>query len=397
MKLRQTKKSGIALCIASLMPATTLAVEPNPIELGNLQIIPTLGISATEDDNIFRNQFEEFESAIYNYKPRILTTLDSGANSFSLDLQADKGEYVETDEDDYTDWNATFDAHLELNAINSFDLNYRFNDAHEFRGTGFSQGLAIPTLPDEYEETTWGGTYTLGNNESLGRIELTVGSYEKDYTNNFVLTQYRERQDDSWGAAFYYNLSPRTALLLEYRNKDVEYGATLAGTVPLDSEEEYVFVGIEWEVTAATTGSLRIGRGDKTFADSRQTESDLPSIEGDLTWTPVEYSTVTIYASQLFDETQGFGNAIERTVTGVTWMHEWSSRFSSNININKSQEDHLGSVRNDDYDTFSLGFTYSAARWLDVGFDIGREDRQSNAPGLTMNRGYAAIRLEASL
>jgi hypothetical protein len=379
------------------MPATTLAVEPNPIELGNLQIIPTLGISATEDDNIFRNQFEEFESAIYNYKPRILTTLDSGANSFTLDLQADKGEYVETDEDDYTDWNATFDAHLELNAINSFDLNYRFNDAHEFRGTGFSQGLAIPTLPDEYEETTWGGTYTLGNNESLGRIELTVGSYEKDYTNNFALTQYRERQDDSWGAAFYYNLSPRTALLLEYRNKDVEYGATLAGTVPLDSEEEYVFVGVEWEVTAATTGSLRIGRGDKTFADSRQAESDLPSIEGDLTWTPVEYSTVTIYASQLFDETQGFGNAIERTVTGVTWMHEWSARFSSNINITKSQEDHIGSVRNDDYDTFSLGLTYSAARWLDIGFDIGREDRQSNAPGLTMNRGYAAIRLEASL
>lgn len=397
MKLRQIKQSGVAVCVAALTPAVTLAVEPNPIELGNLQIIPTLGISATEDDNIFRNQFNEFESTIYNYRPRILTTLDSGPNNFTLDLAADKGEYVETEEDDYTDWNATLAAHVELNANNAIDLNYRFNDAHEFRGTGFSQGDNIPVLPDEYEETRLGGTYTLGNNESLGRVELSIGSYEKDYTNNFVLTQFRERQDDYWGGAFYYNLSPRTSLLLEYRNREIEYGATLAGTVPLDSEEEYVFVGIEWEASAATTGSLRIGRGEKQFADSRQSESDLPSVEGDITWSPVDYSTVTFYASQLFDETQGFGNAIERTTTGVTWIHEWSSRFSSNININKSQEDHLGSLRNDDYDTFSLGFTYSAARWLDVGLDIGREDRQSNAPGLTMDRGYAAIRLEASL
>ncbi len=397
MKLRQIKQSGVAVCVAALTPAVTLAVEPNPIELGNLQIIPTLGISATEDDNIFRNQSNEFESTIYNYRPRILTTLDSGPNNFTLDLAADKGEYVETDEDDYTDWNATLAAHVELNASNAIDLNYRFNDAHEFRGTGFSQGDNIPVLPDEYEETRLGGMYTIGNNESLGRIELTIGTYEKDYTNNFVLTQYRERQDDNWGAAFYWNLSPRTALLLEYRNREVEYGATLPGTEALDSEEEYVYVGIEWEATAATTGSLRVGQGDKTFNDPGLQDSDEPSIEFDLTWNPVEYSTIIFYASQRFDETQGFGSAIQRDTLGVTWNHEWSPRFSSALNINKSQEDHLGSLRNDDYDTYSLGITYSAARWLDVGLDFGREDRQSNAPGLTMDRGYAAIRLEASL
>jgi hypothetical protein len=374
-----------------------MAVEPNPIEMGNLQIVPTLGITATEDDNIFRNQFNEFESTIYNYRPRILTTLDSGANSFTLDLAADKGEYVETDEDDYTDWNATLAAHVELNASNIIDFNYRFNDAHEFRGTGFSQGDNIPVLPDEYEETRVGASYQIGNNESLGRLQFSIGSYEKDYTNNFVLTQYRERQDDYWGATFYWNLSPRTSLLLEYRNREVEYGATLAGTTTLDSEEEYVYVGIEWEASAATTGSLRIGQGDKTFDAGNRADADLPSVEGDITWTPVDYSTVTLYASQIFDETQGFGNAIERRTMGVTWQHEWTQRFSSNVNVNLSDEDHLASLRQDDYDTYSVGVTYSVARWLDIGLDIGREDRQSNAVGLTMERGYAAIRLEASL
>lgn len=397
MKIKQIKRSGLALCISALTPVAAMAVEPNPIEMGNLQIVPTLGISATEDDNIFRNQFNEFESTIYNYRPRILTTLDSGANSFTLDLAADKGEYVETDEDDYTDWNATLAAHVELNASNIIDFNYRFNDAHEFRGTGFSQGDNIPVLPDEYEETRIGASYQIGNNESLGRLQFSIGSYEKDYTNNFVLTQYRERQDDYWGATFYWNLSPRTSLLLEYRNREVEYGATLAGTTTLDSEEEYVYVGIEWEASAATTGSLRIGQGDKTFDAGNRADADLPSVEGDITWTPVDYSTVTLYASQIFDETQGFGNAIERRTMGVTWQHEWTQRFSSNVNVNLSDEDHLASLRQDDYDTYSVGVTYSVARWLDIGLDIGREDRQSNAVGLTMDRGYAAIRLEASL
>lgn len=397
MKIKQIKRSGLALCISALTPVAAMAVEPNPIEMGNLQIVPTLGITATEDDNIFRNQFNEFESTIYNYRPRILTTLDSGANSFTLDLAADKGEYVETDEDDYTDWNATLAAHVELNASNIIDFNYRFNDAHEFRGTGFSQGDNIPVLPDEYEETRVGASYQIGNNESLGRLQFSIGSYEKDYTNNFVLTQYRERQDDYWGATFYWNLSPRTSLLLEYRNREVEYGATLAGTTTLDSEEEYVYVGIEWEASAATTGSLRIGQGDKTFDAGNRADADLPSVEGDITWTPVDYSTVTLYASQIFDETQGFGNAIERRTMGVTWQHEWTQRFSSNVNVNLSDEDHLASLRQDDYDTYSVGVTYSVARWLDIGLDIGREDRQSNAVGLTMERGYAAIRLEASL
>lgn len=397
MKFKQINLSGAVLCTAALSPLSSLAIEPNPIELGNLQIIPSLGISATDDDNIFRSQTNEFESVIYNYRPRLLSILDSGPNSFSLDLQADKGEYVETDEDDYTDWNAGFNAHIELNAINTFDFNASFNDAHEFRGTGFSQGDNIPLLPDEYEETRIGGSYTIGNTDSIGRIQLSLGSYEKDYTNNFALTQFREREDDYWGATFFWNVSPRTSLLLEYRNREIEYGATLAGTPSLNNEEEYVYVGVEWEATAATTGSLRIGQADKQFDNPAQQGSDEPSVEADLTWTPVEYSTVTFYASQVFDESQGFGNGIQRRTTGLSWQHEWSPRLSTNLNINLSQEDHLQSLRDDDYDTWSLGFTYSVARWLDIGVDIGREDRASNAPGLTMDRGYAAFRIDASL
>ena len=140
-----------------------------------------------------------------------------------------------------------------------------------------------------------------------------------------------------------------------------------------------------------------MGRGDKKFTDPTQIEADVPSIEGDITWTPVEHSTVVLYASQIFDESQGFGNAIERRTTGLNWLHEWTPRLSTNLNINLSNEDHLQSLRDDDYDTYSLGFTYSVARWLDIGLDFGREDRSSNAPGLTMDRGYAAIRIDASL
>ena len=227
------KNSGVALAIASLAPVAAFAVEPNPIQAGNLQFIPTLNMSATDDDNIFRSETNEFDSNIFNLRPRLLTILNSGPNQYTLDLSADKGEYSETDEDDYTDYTIGFDAHVEMNSNNALDFNYNFNSAHEFRGTGFSQGSNIPVLPDNYEETRIGGAYTLGNRDSFGRLELSLGSYEKEYTNNFILTQFREREDDYWGATFYYNLSPRTSLLLEYRNRDVEYGATLTGTASL--------------------------------------------------------------------------------------------------------------------------------------------------------------------
>lgn len=397
MKIKQIKISGAVLCVASLVPVAALAVEPNPIDLGNLQITPTMGITATDDDNIFRSGGNKLESVIYNYRPRILSVLESGANSFGLDLSADKGEYVETDEDDYTDWSARFDGHVELNSSNIVDFNASFNDAHEPRGTGFSQGSNIPTIPDEFEETRLGASYQIGNNDSLGRLLFSVGSYEKEYTNNFALTQYREREEDNWGATFFWNLSPRTALLLEYRNKEIDYGTTLAGTASLDGEDEYLYAGIEWEASAATTGSLRIGRGEKQFVDPSRGTVDVPSVEADVTWTPVDYTSLTIYGSRVLDETQGFGDSVDRTTTGVTWQHDWTARFSSNLNVSLSSEDHLGSPRSDDYDNYSLGFIYSVARWLDIGADIGLEDRESNIPDLTMDRSFIALRLEASL
>lgn len=397
MKNNQMKLSVVFGCAAALTSATVLAVEPNPIEIGNLQIIPTLGISASDDDNIFRSELNEVDSTVINYRPRIQAILDTGPNQFVLDTQLDKGEYDETSEDDYDDWSVAGSAHFELNESNMLDFNASYAELHEPRGTGYSQGSNIPIEPDEYEETRVGASYQLGNNTSLGRIVLNAGNYEREYTNNRVLTAFRDREDDNWGATFYWNISPRTSVLVEYRNRDVEYQNTLVGTDSLDSEEDYVFVGIEWEATAATTGSIRVGQGDKEFSDVGRDDVDKTSYEAFLTWSPVEYSTFNFFASRLFDETTGLGDAIERETFGANWRHEWTPRISTSVNASFNDEEYVAGLRDDDFDIISAGITYSVARWLDIGIDFGNEERDSSRQGFSYDRDFVAFRIEASL
>jgi hypothetical protein len=165
----------------------------------------------------------------------------------------------------------------------------------------------------------------------------------------------------------------------------------------LDSEERYGFVGIEWEATASTTGSIRIGTGEKDFEDPDRVDLDDPSYELGLTWSPLTYSTFTFNASRLFDETTGQGDSIDRTSYFGAWNHAWTDRLSSVVSASLSSEEYAGSLRDDDLTYISVGMTYSVARWFDVRLEVALDERESGVASFNYERTVFAIGFDASL
>jgi hypothetical protein len=402
MNLRRNKLYT-AILVSSSLGFTTLAyaVEPTALQWGPIDIVPTLGFDVMQDDNIYRTDLIEVESLITIISPRLQAIYENGGNRFNLDLEAFKGDYEETSADDYEDYRVAGDAHIEVTNRNFFDLSFVSDNTHETRGTGFSEGGNLPLKPDEYDLKQFDVSYQLGTNESVGRVVLTAGQSAKEYNNNLERTVFREVDIDNFGATFFYNLSPRTALLLEVRHSEADYTTdpetVIGGLDTLDSEEDYVFLGIEWEATSQVSGNVRIGTGEKEFDDKDRKTIDDPSYEMGLTWSPRTYSVIDFAASQLFAEANGFGDAVERDRISVNWKHDWSDRLSTIVNVSRQDEDYGGTDREYTYDFYSVGVEYAFARWMDVKFEVIQDNRDTDIVSFDYDRPVIALGFVMSL
>lgn len=398
MKIRKT---GLLAGIVACSSTGVFAIEPEPIQLGGLDLIPTLKVDVSRSDNMFRANTNEVDSDLYLITPRLEAIIDDGRNVFSVAGEVIDGDYSATSEDDYTDWRLDANAHLEMDIRNSFDFNAGLFSTREMRGTGFSQGGFLPTDPDSYEETVYGASYQYGTDSSFGRLVLGVDALDKTYDNNRLTTRFRDREDENFVGTFYLNISPRTDILFEYSGSDVDYTTdpnVVAGAADtLDSDETYAFVGLTWEATAKTTGTIKVGSGEKEFADADRLDADMASWDVSLQWEPLTYSIINISAASRFDEATGVGDALETTNYSLNWQHTWSDSLSSSINIYSSDDEYIGSTRNDELDTLTFRLDYSARRWLDFYVSVARDERQSNFATFEYKENVVALGFSLSL
>lgn len=392
---------AVAFGCSQLLAGGALAVEPMPVQAGPFDITPTVRTDIQHTDNMFRSAADEVSSNILIISPRVEAVATNGNSSLTLVGQVDEANFSATKEDDYTDWLGSAAAHLGLSGNQSLDLNASYFRTREMRGTGFSQGGLLPSVPDRYEESRMGGSYTLGTNQSFGRLVLGVSSYDKSYRNNFATTRFRDREDLDWVATFFLNLSDRTALLAEYRDRSVDYGtdplAVAGAPDSLDSDEQYYYVGASWEATAKTTGTIRVGRGEKEFDDIDRGSRDVTSWEANIRWEPLTYSVVNLTASRRFDEAVGFGNAVLRRGYDLNWQHSWTPLLRSTLMLSTTDMDHNGSLRSDSMDAASLRFDYSLVRWMDLYALISYDERQSNFFNFNYEQNLFAVGFNASL
>lgn len=399
--MKKNTLSHAVLLASAGFAGQALAVEPQTIEAGVFDLIPTVQSSYKHTDNMFRSDSNEVSSNLFIVSPRIEAVTGNGNSTLRLVGQVDEGNWSATAEDDYTDWLLGASGQLNFSENQSLDLYASRFRTREERGTGFSQGGLLPATPDRYEETKYGGAFTLGTRESFGRVVLGLDWYDKDYKNNHLTTQFREREDFTFNGTLFLNMSSRTALLFEYRNRDVDYTtdplAVIGAPDSLDSTEEYFFVGVEWQATGKTTGSFRIGSGDKEFDDRDRKDSDLTAWEAGIRWEPLPYSVVNLTLANRFDEATGVGDALERRNYGVNWQHSWNDQLKSTLVYDYADDEYSGSQRDDTIEGLSLRLDYSVQRWLDVFVSVGRDKRDSNFGNFNYDQNVAAVGVSASL
>jgi hypothetical protein len=394
-----------ALFCATASYHTQAVDEPGSLDVGIFEVIPELALDQRYDDNVFSQAEDEVHSWVTVVAPSIQAQADLGSVAIDLEFQHLSGIYDRTNADNYHDNYVSTTLGWELNHRNQLDLTASYNDSHEDRGTGFSQGTAILEIdePDTFEEVTFDAKYTYGSESSRGRLVLNVTNYEKEFTNHRDSTRGRDRDDITGATTFYWRVGGRTNVLAELKKTDVDYvndPADLVDTFDsLDSDLTKYLVGVTWEATAKTEGSIKVGQAKKDFDDSDREDFSDSSWEVDIQWAPKTYSIFSLNSAREARETNGIGSFIDAKTYGVAWQHGWSSRLSSSLFFNYEEETYKEDAdgRKDELAAFGVRIDYSMRRWLGLGLTVGYADKDSNIDTFDYSRNQVTFHLLMNL
>jgi len=381
------------------LPAVA-AIEPAAIDAGPVKIVPMISAQVGYDDNFFSTSANEEDDTITVLSPSVQLIAEDGLNAYRLTYQLSEGINQDHSSDNYTDHNLSADAHLEFSQRSVQDLNAAYNKGHEARGTGLSGTGGIANsidAPLEYDTQTVGFSYIYGAPEATGRIQVYGEHLDREYQNFRSITEGRDDTEVTLGAVFYYQVMPKTSLLFEVRNKDIDYDVDPANS--LDNETRKYFVGATWEGTAKTTGTVKVGVSEKDFDSASRKDFTSGSWEASVRWAPRTYSVVDISTSRSAAESTGNGNFIDTKSYNVNWNHAWSDIVNTDLGLGLTSETYEGAAdgRKDDTASVNMGVNYDMRRWLTFGLNYKYSDIDSNLANTDYSKNLVMLTVNASL
>ena len=354
---------------------------------------PGIDFAVGYDDNLFLTPSAPTASIYTVVSPYVRLEAKPGPHKFEFTLRVNEGRYNSSSADNYTDYSLLGSGEMVFSARAGLKLNAEYRHGHDPRG---SNDAAPTATPNQYDNYGIGGVYRYGADGARGRIEIDAGAFTRRYTNNSASTAPLDHDTTQLGGTLLWRVMPRTQLLTQagYRRFDyLESGSTQ------NSTETRFLAGVRWEATAATSGTIKIGRVKKEFDSSSNPNFSGSTWEAGIRWSPLSYSVIDFATSKSISESTGVGDAIVSKNYGVTWSHAWSSRLSTQALGTYRNDTFLDSIplRVDNTTAFGLKADYEFRRWLRFGGAYTHFVRDSTYSGEGYKRNLLLFTVGATL
>ncbi|MES2623674.1 MAG: hypothetical protein V4628_00210 [Pseudomonadota bacterium] len=369
---------------ASLIAVATFcslarANDPEPIQLGFLEVRPTLDTNVTPLGSTWLPNGEEENAELLVFKPRLAAFASDGKNQFSSSLEILNGNYSTRQADNFVDFRVENTARVPLDERNVVKLRSELFNTHETLNSSFRKGDA--PVPNRFTTSTVNGSYEYATSKGKGRMVLDSGTFAKTYTNNPAL-DFRSHEDFNWGSTFYVRVLPGTDMVMRYRFKDVNYldgRANLAANIEeRDNTETNAYLGATWEAPARVPGKLKIASGfNDTAIEAFRAESSSARWETNVRWEPLEDSIVLLNADRIKREGSGLDTLMNTTSLRGSWEYLWTGRLKSAIAGNYSDDTYLDTNRTVEGLGLKLRMDYAYSNWLNMFVAVGRDEKRS--------------------
>lgn len=402
------RKVLVSLCAAALLAAGTAFAQthsassvPEPksaagFPVGPLNVFPGIDLAQGYDDNLFWTRNNTKSSAFTVISPYVRAEAKSGPNKFDATLRLANGRFWDSSDDNYLDYSLIGNGDLVFDGRTGLKLRAEFRHGHDPRG---STDRADTATPDEYNHYGLDGIFRYGAPGARGRIEIDAGAFARRYTNHHATTDVSNRNTWQGGGTFFWRVMPRTEVLMQARHTRFHYTDDSSFGPSQDSGENNYYLGLKWEATAKTTGTVKVGYMTKNFDSSTRKDYSGKSWDAGVRWSPLTYSVFDLATSRRTSESTGVGDAIVSNNYSLTWNHAWSSRVRTQALAGYRHDDFLDSSpdRADKTATFGAKVSYDFRRWLLLGAEYTHTDRNSNQSIFDYKRNLFLLTVGATL
>lgn len=373
---------------------SVLAVQPRGI---NTTVTPLVNTSLKYDDNI-TNSAIKIGGSIVTLAPSLSFSLNSGVNSYQVDVTAESGLYSASPEDDYLNTQIDFLGHLEPSDRSRFDINAVINWSTEARGTGLTEGAGDTIVaPVNYNEKTLDVIYEYGALSSNAHVALNAKYYNKGYSEHKDITSNNDFNSWLVGATLSYSTNSRTDAVVEFTFEDIAYDQSTTSVTSRDSSSVNVGIGVEWQATPVTSVFILMGRQQKSFKNVSRQDFKGNTWNVELQWLPLSYSTVNFNASGQAKDSQLYGDYILSTTYSFNWSHSWNKRLSTNLDINLFDDKYYGFNRKDNTTSVNASVNYAVLRWFDVSFYGELTNKDSTVDSILFDKQVFGVNFTFSL
>jgi polysaccharide biosynthesis protein VpsM len=354
-------------------------------------IYPFLGVGVGYNDNLTGVPSDRISSAFLVVSPRVRADVKTGGDTYVLTYSGNYGHYFSSSANDFNEHAVVatssnqFTARADLQAAAFYLVK---------QDPGGSVDRAFTGTPDRWNGAGATATFGYGAPSAQGRGELDLGVTDKRYQNNREITEAFDVSTWNVGARFFYRIAPNTRLLAEIRHTEYDYRLSSS---PLDSSEQRYLLGATWDLTAATSGTVKVGYITKRFKQEGLDDYAGPTAEAALRWLPRTYSAVDIFAQYAPSDSTGAGNFTVDKSVGAKWEHQWKSYFLTRALGSYVKSDFQGVSRTDHISRVSIGAYFDVRTWLRLGAELSHENRNSTDTTFDFSRNVVLLTIAGTL
>lgn len=334
----------------------------------------SIGVSLVHDSNVFRtNENQQSDTLILipaslTYKQRF------GRHQGHLRLSTAFGKYDKFSTEDFKDY--TLDGGVLFDLTRRFDVGAfaSYTEASEQRG---APGTPIfqPGERNKVELLSYGVDAFYGRKDAPFKIGVGASKDEWRYVNNNQST--RDRDGDNVFAHAGYRVGAKTDVFVEARRSEISY---LQAPTNQDSTEDSIWLGGGWRPTAATSGTVRVGRLNKKFDNPDREEFETTVYAGTVTWKPRRRHVIQFEVARTTEEGDGVSSYYVSDFFGARWDYDFGNNWNF-YGYGSYIEDDYEILRQDEVTEYGVGVNKSLTSWLSIQAAFSHIERDSNIPG----------------
>lgn len=368
------------------------------LQLGPAELHPFFQISESYDDNVCRTdkkvcqdpkdstKTKDGKDNFTVFSPGIQLALPLQDHRFQAEYRGDFGRYREFKTENYSDNTLKGDLALNFPGGLSVRLKDDWTSGHDPRG--FAQNIQI----DFFHRNTAGAELEMQVGPKL-RVAVDYANMILNYADD-ARNGFRDRTDNTVGGTIYYKFLPKTSALLEYDFTSVKFDEADPGPVgnanltniKLDNKAQRGYLGLTWDITARSQGTVKVGYTRKQFQESGLNEFKGGAVSIALSHDLAQRTSLRFDAVRDVRESNIESQSYYLTTGGrLELVHKIHPKVSFKLNTGFSRDQYPGTMtigtetekRMDD--TWDVGgrFEYRMQPWLNLGLGYDHSQRRS--------------------